>query len=169
MPFLDHDGNRLYYEDTGGNGTPVVFLHGFILDHTLWAPQVAALGGEYRSIALDGRGHGMSEANQDFTFTDSAGDVVALLDELGIDRAVLVGHSQGGWTVQHAALRNAERVAGLVLVSTTIHPFEPSAVHGFMQMRQGWVEYGPVGELAGAMAGIQFGATGHDPSVWAAK
>src|SRR5256885_16058783 len=81
MPFIDREGNSLYYEDSGAfhedeSGPAIVFSHGAFLDHTIWEPVVAALAPAHRCITWDARGHGMSEANGPFDYWDLAGDVV---------------------------------------------------------------------------------------------
>src|SRR5882757_11137393 len=58
MPYANVNGQRLYYEDTGGAGPVIIFSHGLLLDGTMFAPQVAALGNKYRCIIWDERGHG---------------------------------------------------------------------------------------------------------------
>ena len=67
MPFAQIHGTRLYFEDTGGDGPPVLFSHGFLLDHTMWDAQVDALKDRFRCIRWDERSHGMSEVNGPFT------------------------------------------------------------------------------------------------------
>jgi len=98
---------------------PVVFLHGFGGDLSHWTAQLEHLRPEHRAIAMDLRGHGESERprDADFGVESQATDVVAVLDALGIDRAVLVGHSLGGAIALAAAARDPDRVAGLVLVA----------------------------------------------------
>ena len=88
MPFAQIQENRLYYEDTGGNGPVVLLSHGFLLDHTMWTPQVEALRARYRCITWDERSHGMSEVHGPFTHWDAARDA---LDRLGIRRGAAIG------------------------------------------------------------------------------
>jgi len=108
-----------------GAGLPVVLIHGFPLDHTIWQAQIEALSPDYRVIAPDLRGHGDSPASDGVYSMDLlARDVLALLDDLGVERAVWVGHSMGGYATM-AALRLApERILGVALVNT--HPFADS-------------------------------------------
>jgi 3-oxoadipate enol-lactonase len=98
------NGQHLYFEDSGGDGLPVLFSHGFLMDHSMFDPQVAALRSEFRCITWDERGHGASSVDGPFTYWDSARDALALLDHLGIDSAVFVGMSQGGFLSMRAAL-----------------------------------------------------------------
>lgn len=116
----------LHYTEAG-TGFPVVLLHGFPFDHTIWAAQQSALSDTYRVITPDLRGHGQSPAlaADVYTMDDFAQDVIALLDTLDIERAVWVGHSMGGY-IMLAALRLApERIAGVAFVAT--HPYPDSA------------------------------------------
>jgi 3-oxoadipate enol-lactonase len=114
----------LYYEEAG-QGLPVVLLHGFPFDHRIWQAQQAALSDAFRIITPDLRGHGQSPAPEGVYNMDTlAEDVIVLLDRLGIERAVWVGHSMGGY-VTMAALRTApDRVWAVALVAT--HPFADS-------------------------------------------
>jgi len=104
-----------------GQGMPVVLLHGFPFDHTIWQAQADALQDSFHLILPDLRGHGQSPAPAGVYRMDlMAQDVFALLDALHIERAVWVGHSMGGY-VTMAALRAApERITGIGLVAT--HP-----------------------------------------------
>ena len=58
MPHADVNEQRIYFEDTGGDGPPVILAHGFLMDHEMFAPQVAALAPTYRVITWDERGFG---------------------------------------------------------------------------------------------------------------
>ncbi len=101
-----------------GEGRAVVFLHGYPLDRTMWAHQVANLEG-FRRIAPDLRGFGRSDApDLGYSMVTWADDVAALLDALGEERAVLCGHSMGGYVAFEFARRHPDRLAGLVLVDT---------------------------------------------------
>ena len=94
MPFAEVNGQHIFFEDSGGSGAPVIFSHGFLMDHEMFAPQVEALAGEFRCITWDERGFGQTPASGPFTYYDSAADCLALLDHLGIDQAVLAGMSR---------------------------------------------------------------------------
>lgn len=168
MPFAQVNGHRLYFEDSGGEGRAILFSHGFALDHSMFDAQVAALAGEFRCVVWDERGHGMSDCNGPFDYYDSAGDAVGILDACGIDRAVWVGMSQGGFLSQRAAVRHPDRVAALVLIDTAAALFPAEVLAGYEEMRDAWIEHGPVGELAETMANLQFGPD-FDASAWIGK
>lgn len=113
------DGTRIYYKDWG-EGQPVVFSHGWPLSADAWESQMIFLAQNgYRAIAHDRRGHGRSDqpssGNEMDTYAD---DLAALVEELDLRDAVLVGHSTGGGEVAHYIGRHGtSRVAGAVLVS----------------------------------------------------
>lgn len=109
---------ELYYESYG-KGFPIVFLHGFALSHVIWKPLIPDLKAEARLIFPDLRGHGNSPAPEGpYTVRMMAEDVVALLDKLGLDKAIWVGHSMGGYLCQAAARDYLERVAAVAFVTT---------------------------------------------------
>ena len=114
MDSLAIDGSHLAYE-SAGQGPAVVLCHAGIADHRMWAHQAAALANTYRVVIYDWRGVGASgPARGDFAHHE---DLLALLDGLDVDRAVLVGASMGAGYALDAALAAPERVAGLVLIS----------------------------------------------------
>ena len=118
---FDHDGIRFAYESEGA-GRPIVLLHGLGGDRAAALELCSPGPGRFR-IALDQRGHGETESVGDppgFTFDALAGDVAALLDTLGVERAVLVGVSMGAGVALALALafaqRDPDRVTALALV-----------------------------------------------------
>jgi pimeloyl-ACP methyl ester carboxylesterase len=133
MAHFEHDGARIHYEDTGGDGPPILWSHGFLMDHTMFDPQVAGLDG-YRHIRWDERGFGATESSGPFTYWDSADDAVALLDHLGIDAAVLAGMSQGGFLSLRAALAHPRRVRALILIDTQSGTEDPENVESYRGM-----------------------------------
>ena len=116
---------QLHYVERG-KGRPVVLLHGFALDHTIWEAQIQALSeAGWRVIAPDLRGHGQSPIwGGVYAMEALAADVAALLETLGVDRAVWVGHSMGGYVTMAALRAVPEWVEGAALVAT--HPFADS-------------------------------------------
>lgn len=108
----------LRVDDGGAGGVPVVLVHSFAGSKAHWAAQLAELRKTRRAVALDLRGHGLSErpASGDYAVDSLAKDIAAVADELGLKRFVLVGHSLGGAASIAYAAAHPERVAGLVLV-----------------------------------------------------
>jgi len=108
--------------DDGGSGDalPVLFVHSYAGSTTHWDAALMHLRHGRRAVALDLRGHGLSDApaDSDYAVTGLAEDVAAVADSLQLDRFVLVGHSLGGMVAAEYAGKNPERVAGLVLVAT---------------------------------------------------
>ena len=102
-----------------GDGEPVVFLHGLGGSRTSWEPQLAGLRTEFRCIAWDMPGYGVSVPVAPLTFAAIADSVARLLDNAGVERAHLVGESFGGMHALHTALRHPQRVARLVLANTS--------------------------------------------------
>lgn len=102
----------LYYE-VRGTGEPLVFVHAFSLDGRMWDPQIAAFQSEFQVIRYDLRGHGRSAAPES-PYT-GFGDLRALLDELEIEKATLIGLSAGSEIAINFAIVHPDRVARLVL------------------------------------------------------
>lgn len=96
-----------------GDGPPVILLHGWTLDHRMWAPQVDGLAGEFFLVAPDRRGCGLATAPADLA--READDVIAIADFLGFDRFALVGLSQGASVALDVARRFASRLTGVVV------------------------------------------------------
>lgn len=127
--FAPTNGIQTYYEDIG-QGEPVVFIHGFSLDHRMWQGQME-FAKQYRVVRYDVRGHGRSVAEPPWTAGDQVADLLALLDHLKIQRAHLVGLSMGGGIAVNFALAHPERVKSLVLVAPGIEGFffSPESIH----------------------------------------
>ena len=114
-----------YFEWGDPTDQPVIMLHATGFHARCWDAAVAALGGGYRVIAVDQRGHGRSGKNGPFGWREFGADLVELIDQLDLRDAIGVGHSMGGHTAtQAAALRN-DRFERLLLVDPVI--MEPEA------------------------------------------
>jgi 3-oxoadipate enol-lactonase len=143
MPTAAVNGVQISYADSGGAGPAVVLSHGFLMDQSMFDAQVAALAPEFRVIAWDERGHGGTPAAGPFSYWDSARDVLALLDHLGIEQAVLGGMSQGGFLSLRAALLAPQRVRGLILIDSEAGKEDEASRPGYEQMHQTWLDHGP--------------------------
>ncbi len=159
------DGRRISYRDRG-TGVPVVLLHAFPLSNVLFREQFAALPHGVRLIAPDLRGFGLSDRVSPDTphgpgaqsMDEHASDVVALLDELGLDTAVVGGVSMGGY-VTFAVLRQAaSRVRGLVLCDTRAEADTDEARGNRRAMQARLAEHGPAA-IAADMVPKLLGAT----------
>jgi 3-oxoadipate enol-lactonase len=108
----------LYYTEHG-TGVPAIFLHGFPFNHTIWEPLVPLLSSQARMILPDMRGFGQSPVTDDvYTMRLQADDILRLMDRLEIEKAVLVGHSMGGYVSLAFAQAYPNRLLGLGLVAT---------------------------------------------------
>jgi pimeloyl-ACP methyl ester carboxylesterase len=134
MPTAQINGVEIAFEDTGGDGPAVLFSHGFLMDRTMFDAQVDALAGQYRCIRWDERGFGDTRADGPFSYWDSAADAVGLLDHLGIDQAVFVGMSQGGFLSLRAALAHPDRVRALVLIDSAADTDDEETLNGYQGM-----------------------------------
>jgi 3-oxoadipate enol-lactonase len=137
------NGLQVNYADSGGNGPAVVLSHGYLLDASMFDAQVAALAPEYRVITWDQRGHGGTYAPGPFSYWDSASDVLALLDHLGVEEAVLGGMSQGGFLSLRAAMLAPLRVRGLVLIDSQAGTEAEASRPAYEQLQQTWLDQGP--------------------------
>lgn len=130
VPFINVNGASIHYAFEAPPGTgrdpAVLFVHGAGGTHAHWRFQMRHVGQQWRALAVDLPGHGDSQGDGYRTIPEYRDFVQALLDALGIPRAVLVGHSMGGGIAQSFALAYPGRLAGLVLVGTgarlRVHP-----------------------------------------------
>lgn len=157
MPTAEVNGQRVNYVDTGGDLPAIIWSHGFLMDHTMFRPQIDALKDRYRCVAWDERGFGATPATAPFTYWDSAADAVALLDHLGIDQAVFAGMSQGGFLSMRAALASPDRVRALILIDTQAGLEDPEVLEGYRGMMAHWMSDAPLGEVGDFVAGLILG------------
>lgn len=169
MPHAPINGQQLYFQDTGGNGQAIVLSHGFLMDHEMFAAQVAALAPRYRVISWDQRGFGRTVSDgAAFSYWDSARDALALLDHLQIERAVLGGMSQGGYLSLRAALLAPQRVRALVLIDTQAGAEAADKRGAYRQLLEGWAQHGLSDEVAAIIAQIIIDSPEHN-APWIAK
>ena len=118
MPYLNREGVRLYFEDSGGDGVPILLSHGFGASTAMWRGQAEAFKDHYRPIPWDMRGHGATQCPDElnrYSQAHTEEDMKALLDHLGAEKAVIAGHSLGGFMSLAFNVHYPERVKALVL------------------------------------------------------
>ena len=171
MTLVDHQGIRIAFEESG-SGLPVVLGHSFLYSGKMWREQVPVLAEHYRVINPDLRGHGRSgRLAARFSLYDAVDDVIAVLDALGIERAVWCGLSIGGMVALRAALSHPERVAGLILMDTDAGSETPLHRLKYRVMGAAVRAFG-FRPLLPSIAKLMFGATtrrGHPALVDAGK
>jgi pimeloyl-ACP methyl ester carboxylesterase len=145
MPPVSHadlgDIRMAYYETGPRRGVPIVLCHGFPELAFSWRRQLEALGRAGRwTIAPDQRGYGLTggpEAVEAYDMEHLTGDLVGLLDHLGVERAIFCGHDWGGAVVWQMGLRHPDRVAGVIGVNTPFTPRPPADPIAIMRRRFG--------------------------------
>lgn len=157
------DGGEVWADDSGGDGPPVVLLHPGVGDSRIWEPVLPALTASYRVIRYDARGFGRSPApTAKFSLLS---DLIAVLDHYRLDRAAIVGCSQGGGSALGLALNQPARVTALVLLCPGIPgypwPEEPDELDAEYEQV---LDTGDVDALAALLQGI-WAAAGPTPAV----
>ncbi|UCC43654.1 MAG: alpha/beta hydrolase [Candidatus Zixiibacteriota bacterium] len=118
MPFAEVADLRIHYTDAG-EGEPLVFLHGFTLDHRMWKRQIDHFRGNYRVVCPDSRGHGLSAVPPTgYSRDHRVEELRELADKIELERFHLIGLSMGGSTAIGFALKHQERLRSLILVSS---------------------------------------------------
>jgi 3-oxoadipate enol-lactonase len=137
------NGITIAYSDRG-TGLPIVFLHAFPLNRTMWTIQEKVLSSQFRIVTIDLRGHGESDAPLwRYTLDQSADDVNALLDHLAIQQALFVGLSMGGYILFAFYRKYAALVKGLILADTRAQADTAEGKDGRFQMAQTAYKQGP--------------------------
>ena len=132
--YVQRDGVRVHYEVYGDGPHPIVFMPAdTIVDARMWKAQVAYLARHHRVVVIDPRGNGLSDrpvGSEHYTDVTTVGDALAVMDEVGIDRAVVVGLCDSAWFGLLLAAEHPARVAGVVAVA-------PNAVDGTPALDRG--------------------------------
>jgi 3-oxoadipate enol-lactonase len=132
----DSQGVKIGYELLG-DGEPLALVHGLAYDRAGWGRLPGLLARSFRVVLIDNRGVGESDAPEGpYAVSQLADDVVAVLDDAGIERTNLFGVSLGGYVAQELALTHPERIEKLVLVSTApggprSHPMPAAGIEAF--------------------------------------
>jgi pimeloyl-ACP methyl ester carboxylesterase len=142
VKYADVNGIRMaYYEVGARRGTPVIFCHGFPELAFSWRHQLRAFEAAGRwAIAPDQRGYGLTSrpgAVEAYDVDHLVGDLIGLMDQLGVEKAILAGHDWGGIVVWRAPLRHPGRVAGVIGLNTSFMPRAPADPIEIMRARFG--------------------------------
>jgi pimeloyl-ACP methyl ester carboxylesterase len=134
LGYIENDGARIWYS-AYGTGIPVILLHGGLGHSGNWGYQVPALiASGYRAVVIDSRGHGRSTRDgRPYTYELMASDVLAVMNALHLNRAALVGWSDGACTALILAAKHPYRVAGVFFFAcnmdpTGVRPFAPTPI-----------------------------------------
>lgn len=153
------NGWKINYLDEG-SGPPLLLIHGLLMDSSMFEPQAEVLRSDYRIIRPDLRNHGSSESRAEpHTLWDMMEDQIALLDHLGIERAVFGGVSQGGFQSIRAALKHPERVEALILIDSAAEAEDPDKAAIYESMAETVVEGGWNDFLLESVAAVMLGAS----------
>ena len=150
MPFAQNGDIKVFYESSG-SGPALVFAHGFTLDRRMWNQQVEYFSRKYQTVAFDARGHGKSEAPlTGYSRDHRETDLLAVVDELALEKFHLIGLSMGGATAVGFAIDYPRRLESLVLVSSGVTAYNPSGAQdeltklakekGIEAAREKWLE-----------------------------
>ncbi len=121
---LSEDGVAISCSVQGKGSPALVFIHGWCCDKRYWSYQVPYFARQYKVVAIDLAGHGASGlGRRRWTMEAFGADVAAVVEMLGINQVILIGHSMGGYVIIEAAKRMPERVIGLVGIDT-FHSFD---------------------------------------------
>ncbi|GAB0106749.1 3-oxoadipate enol-lactonase [Nocardia sp. JMUB6875] len=167
VPFARAIDAEIHYEDSGGEGPVVLLGHEFLMDRTMFASQQAALTPDFRIVTWDARGHGRTrDEGLPFTYWTSARDALTVLDQLGVERAVVGGISQGGFIALRTALLAPDRVSALVLLASEAHEPTTAELTNARKFLDKWYEDGPRPALAEYLARWLIGDDDWYRAVW---
>lgn len=145
-----------------GEGPPVVFSHGTLMDWTMFEPQLEALSNDYRTVAYNHRAR-TEHGHEAYDLEDLVADCAAALDGFDVDSCVLGGMSMGGFMALRFALAHPERLDGLVLIDSMAEPHpeaEQEEYEGMIEATRAAGQVDP--ELAEIVAQLLFGETSID-------
>src|ERR1700729_3652800 len=126
MQLIKRNGVGLAYEEMNSAAPPIILIHGWSCDHTVFARQAKVLSQSHHVVLVDLRGHGMSDApHQDYTMAAFADDLAWLCTELALVKPVVVGHSMGGNVALELAAKRPELLSSIVMIDSTVLPSRP--------------------------------------------
>ncbi|MEK8132861.1 alpha/beta hydrolase [Paenibacillus filicis] len=133
---LERGGWSMSYTEQG-SGHPLVLLHGFCGSGAYWDQVVPLLDAHFRVIVPDLRGHGTSGSpDESYSMEKLAGDIEALIDELGTEKAIVLGHSLGGYVTLALAERHADKLRAFGLIHSTAFPDDEKGKEGRLKAKQ---------------------------------
>ena len=144
--------------DEAGSGVPLLLIHGWPHNRTLWAGQMSGLPTQARCLAPDLRGFGATTAREPYSIDQYADDLVQLLDARGVERAIVCGLSMGGYVALAMLRRHRHRLRALILTSTRATADTPEAREKRMRLIE-FVEAHGVDALASRQLRAMVGAT----------
>ena len=127
---LDVTGGRLVYDEFGDGPQTIVFVHGAGGNHLSWWQQIPVFRDRFRCVTYEVRGWGQSRDDSGEGRRAFARDLGELMDALEVPEAVLVGQSMGGFSILPFAVRNPERVRGLLMADTFLGIDAPELIGG---------------------------------------
>ena len=160
MAVIKSGQESIYYFEKG-EGTPVIFLHGFTLDSRQWPEQIEYFSQTHRVIVFDARGHGKSDKPHEsdrYDLKSYAGDVVAVLDDLGVDSCHYLGFSMGGRIGFGLAHHWPDRVRSLVSMDGNPYPRDMTGTRAASESLESWVP-----EMANITPAHEARLLGNDP------
>lgn len=167
MALAQINGQKIHYEDSQGDGPAILFMHGFLMDQTMFDSQVQALASSYRCVRFDARAFGHTEWDgQPFGLYDTVADGIALLDHLGIGKATVVGMSMGGYAALRMAIKHPDRVKSLVLIGSRHRADPPEGQAQYIEARDTWKAHGPVPPLVQGLMGAIIGPQEQNAAHW---
>ena len=129
--------HKVHYKSVGMGKTAIVFIHGWCCDHTVWDAQAAAFNGKARMLFVDLPGYGKSDQPMtDYTMTLFAKGIDSVVQDAGVEQAVLIGHSMGTPVVRECYRQFPGKIKALVFVDGPLRPFikDPAAMEQFMSL-----------------------------------
>ena len=159
------------FEQAGDGESVLVFTHGLLMDRSSFARVIQGLSGRHRCIAWDRRGHGSTPVGRAPLGSDhQVLDLMTLMDALGVRRAVLCGHSQGGFLSARAAMVAPERVAGVVAIGTRlIATARRAGGSPATELVRRWRTEGPSDQLLDHLEQLLLGPDCPDAARWRAQ
>ncbi|MFE3028560.1 alpha/beta fold hydrolase [Nocardia tengchongensis] len=159
----------MHYTSSQVSGPTLLLAHGFFMDESMFEPMresLAAAG--INLVTVDARCHGRTQTpdGEPFSYWDLAADGLAVLDELGIEQAVVGGMSQGGYSALRMALLAPERIQGLALIDTEATACTPAELAYYREFFERWSGTEPLAPLVAELAPQLIGGT--DPRLWRA-